>query len=197
MWPDPADTEKNIAYTREFSGAMKPWSTGRAYLNFLGDEGSARVEAAFGPEKFARLQALKDEWDPTNLFRINQNIPPSAGASTLTARRRPRSASVQQNARMIREHAILDVIPGEEARFEQAFAEAKSIIASMPGFGALTLDRCIEQPTRYLLLVEWERLEDHTEGFRGSPEYEQWRALLHHFYEPFPVVDHYEPLLHA
>ena len=82
MWPDPADTEKNIAYTREFSGAMKPWSTGRAYLNFLGDEGSARVEAAFGPEKFARLQALKDEWDPTNLFRINQNIPPTAGAST-------------------------------------------------------------------------------------------------------------------
>ena len=98
---------------------------------------------------------------------------------------------------MIREHAILDVIPGEEARFEQAFAEAKSIIASMPGFAALTLDRCVEQPTRYLLLVEWERLEDHTEGFRGSPEYEQWRALLHHFYEPFPVVDHYEPLLHA
>ena len=98
---------------------------------------------------------------------------------------------------MIREHAILDVIPGEEARFEQAFAEAKAIIASMPGFAALTLDRCIEQPTRYLLLVEWERLEDHTEGFRGSPEYEQWRALLHHFYEPFPVVDHYEPLLHA
>ena len=98
---------------------------------------------------------------------------------------------------MIREHAILDVIPGAEARFEQAFAEAKSIIASMPGFGALTLDRCIERPTRYLLLVEWERLEDHTEGFRGSPEYEQWRALLHHFYEPFPVVDHYEPLLHA
>jgi FAD/FMN-containing dehydrogenase len=82
MWPDPTDTEKNIAYTREFNGAMKPWSTGRAYLNFLGDEGSARVEAAFGPEKFARLQALKDEWDPTNLFRINQNIPPSAGASS-------------------------------------------------------------------------------------------------------------------
>ncbi len=81
MWPDPADTEKNIAYTREFNGAMKPWSTGRAYLNFLGDEGAARIEAAFGPEKFARLQALKDVWDPQNLFRINQNIPPSANAT--------------------------------------------------------------------------------------------------------------------
>ena len=56
---------------------MKPWSTGRAYLNFLGDEGLGRIEAAFGPEKFARLQALKDVWDPQNLFRINQNIPPS------------------------------------------------------------------------------------------------------------------------
>jgi FAD/FMN-containing dehydrogenase len=81
MWPDPADTEKNIAYTRDFAGAMKPWSSGRAYLNFLGDEGAARIEAAFGPEKFARLQALKDVWDPQNLFRINQNIPPSANAT--------------------------------------------------------------------------------------------------------------------
>jgi FAD/FMN-containing dehydrogenase len=78
MWEDPADTEKNIAYTREFSGAMKPWSTGRAYLNFIGDEGLARIEAAFGPEKFARLQALKTKWDPTNLFCHNQNIPPAS-----------------------------------------------------------------------------------------------------------------------
>ena len=80
MWADPADTEQNIAYTRAIASAMKPWTTGRAYLNFIGDEGSGRVEAAFGPEKFARLQALKDEWDPTNLFRHNQNIPPSAGS---------------------------------------------------------------------------------------------------------------------
>ncbi len=79
MWGDPAETDLNIAYTREIAGAMKPWTTGRAYLNFLGDEGQDRVEAAFGPEKYARLQALKDEWDPTNLFRHNQNIAPSAG----------------------------------------------------------------------------------------------------------------------
>jgi heme-degrading monooxygenase HmoA len=98
---------------------------------------------------------------------------------------------------MILEHAVLDVISGEEQNFEHAFAEAKSIIASMPGFRSLALHRCIEQPTRYLLLVEWERLEDHTEGFRSSREYETWRALLHHFYEPFPVVEHYEPLIRA
>ena len=92
---------------------------------------------------------------------------------------------------MILEHALLAVIPGREAEFEQAFAEARQIIAAMPGFGGLTLSRCIERPNTYLLLVQWERLEDHTEGFRGSPEYQRWRALLHHFYDPFPTVEHY------
>jgi FAD/FMN-containing dehydrogenase len=76
MWEDPADTAKNVAYTKEIAAAMKPWTSGRAYLNFIGDEGEGRVEAAFGPEKFAKLQALKAKWDPTNLFRHNQNIPP-------------------------------------------------------------------------------------------------------------------------
>jgi FAD/FMN-containing dehydrogenase len=79
MWPDPADAEANIAYTRDIAGAMKRWTTGRAYLNFLGDEGIGRVEAAFGTAKYRRLQALKDKWDPANLFRHNQNIPPTAG----------------------------------------------------------------------------------------------------------------------
>ncbi|HEX9683836.1 MAG TPA: antibiotic biosynthesis monooxygenase [Acidimicrobiales bacterium] len=96
---------------------------------------------------------------------------------------------------MILEHAILDVAPGQEEQFEDAFNQAKSIIASMPGFSSLHLSHCLEHANRYLLLVEWERLEDHTEGFRGSPEYERWRELLHHFYEPFPAVEHYEPLI--
>jgi FAD/FMN-containing dehydrogenase len=77
MWADPAESEKNIAYVRNIAQAMKPWTTGRAYLNFLGEEGHERVEAAFGPEKFPRLQALKAKWDPNNLFRHNQNIPPA------------------------------------------------------------------------------------------------------------------------
>jgi len=64
----------------------------------------------------------------------------------------------------------------------------------MPGFRSLRLSRCVERPSRYLLLVEWRELEDHTEGFRGSPEYEAWRALLHHFYDPFPTVEHYEDI---
>ena len=93
---------------------------------------------------------------------------------------------------MIVEHALLPVKPGQEAAFERAFAEARQIIAGMPGFRGLTLSRRLERPGAYLLLVEWDRLEDHTEGFRGSPEYQRWRALLHHFYDPFPVVEHFE-----
>jgi heme-degrading monooxygenase HmoA len=96
---------------------------------------------------------------------------------------------------MILEHAVLEVLPGKQKQFEEAFSKAKSIIASMPGFRSLRLTRCLEKGERYLLLVEWDRLEDHTEGFRGSPEYERWRELLHHFYDPFPAVEHYEPVI--
>ena len=74
--------------------------------------------------------------------------------------------------------------------------EAKRIIASMPGFVSLELHRGLESPSRYLMLVRWERLEDHTIGFRGSAQYQQWRALLHHFYDPFPTVEHHE-LVHT
>ena len=98
---------------------------------------------------------------------------------------------------MVLEHALLSVKPGEEQAFEAAFTQAKSIVASMPGFGRLTLSRCLERTSTYLLLVEWDRLEDHTVGFRGSPQYQQWRSLLHHFYEPFPTVEHYELVLTA
>jgi heme-degrading monooxygenase HmoA len=84
---------------------------------------------------------------------------------------------------------------GEDKEFEEAFSKAKAIIASMPGFRGLILARCVEQPGSYLLLVEWDRLEDHTQGFRGSVEYEEWRLLLHHFYDPVPTVDHFEPVV--
>ena len=77
MWDDPADTEKNIAYTREVSAAMQPWTTGRVYLNYIGEEGSERVAASFGPEKFERLRLIKRRWDPDNIFSNNQNIPPA------------------------------------------------------------------------------------------------------------------------
>lgn len=96
---------------------------------------------------------------------------------------------------MILEHALLPVRPGLSAEFEAAFAEARHIIAGMPGFRSLSLTRCLERPDTYLLLVQWERLADHTEGFRGSAEYREWKRLLHHFYEPFPVVEHFAPVV--
>jgi heme-degrading monooxygenase HmoA len=98
---------------------------------------------------------------------------------------------------VILEHAELPVQPGLEAEFEAALARAEPLIAGMPGFAGLTLSRCLERPSTYLLLVHWERLEDHTEGFRGSPEYQQWRALLHRFYQPFPTVEHFTTVLTA
>jgi heme-degrading monooxygenase HmoA len=93
---------------------------------------------------------------------------------------------------MITEHALLPVIPGQEAEFIETMDRAKAIIAASPGFVSLQVARCIERPSCFLLLIEWETLEAHTEGFRGSAAYEEWRALLHHFYDPFPVVEHFE-----
>ena len=92
---------------------------------------------------------------------------------------------------MILEVAILDVRPGHEAGFEAAFRQASRIIAGIKGHVSHQLQRCLEQPGRYILLVNWETLEDHTVGFRQSPDYQEWKRLLHHFYDPFPTVEHY------
>jgi heme-degrading monooxygenase HmoA len=92
---------------------------------------------------------------------------------------------------MILEVATLDVGKGTCEDFEAAFREASPIIASIPGYISHELRRCIENPSRYVLLVKWQTLEAHTVGFRQSPGYQRWRALLHHFYEPFPTVEHY------
>jgi heme-degrading monooxygenase HmoA len=93
---------------------------------------------------------------------------------------------------MILEVAILDVIPNQEQDFESAFEKASPIIASTLGYVSHQLQHCIEKSNRYILLVKWETLEDHTVGFRGSEQYQEWRKLLHHFYDPFPTVEHYE-----
>lgn len=98
---------------------------------------------------------------------------------------------------MILEVAILDVKPGTESDFESAFARAQKIISSMPGYISHALQHCLEKTNRYILLVNWETLEHHTVGFRESPEYQEWRSLLHHFYDPFPVVQHYESVFNS
>ncbi|MDH0867528.1 antibiotic biosynthesis monooxygenase [Mitsuaria sp. GD03876] len=92
---------------------------------------------------------------------------------------------------MILEVAPLPIRAGQEAAFEAAFATAQTILTSMPGYLGHELQRCIERPGEYLLLVRWQTLEDHEVGFRKSPRYQEWKTLLHDFYDPFPVVSHY------
>ena len=93
---------------------------------------------------------------------------------------------------MILEVAMLSVRTGERKAFEAAFAEAQHIIAAMPGYLGHELQRCLEVADRYVLLVRWRSVEDHEVGFRQSPRYLEWKRLLHHFYDPFPVVEHFE-----
>jgi heme-degrading monooxygenase HmoA len=91
------------------------------------------------------------------------------------------------------EVAILDIESGRADDFKRAFEEAERIISSMPGYGSHELRACVENDHRFLLLVRWDTVESHTEGFRGSPQYQEWQALLHDFYDPFPTVEHYVP----
>lgn len=97
---------------------------------------------------------------------------------------------------MVLEVAILDVKIGEEENFEKAFKVAQKIISNMDGYVSHSLQKCIENNSRYLLTVNWETLEDHTVGFRESKEYLKWKKLLHHFYEPFPIVEHYSKIFY-
>lgn len=98
---------------------------------------------------------------------------------------------------MVTEHALLPVVAGREAEFEAAFDGARSLIAASPGFVDLSLSRCVERPSTYLLLVRWRTIADHEQGFRGSPAYDGWRGALHRFYDPFPVVEHFETVATA
>ncbi|MBM7586298.1 heme-degrading monooxygenase HmoA [Bacillus pakistanensis] len=93
---------------------------------------------------------------------------------------------------MILEAVILNVRKGREQEYEEAFKKASTIISSMKGYISHELQRCLEVEGRYLLLVNWATLEDHTEGFRQSKEYQEWKQLLHDFYDPFPSVEHFE-----
>jgi heme-degrading monooxygenase HmoA len=81
-----------------------------------------------------------------------------------------------------------------EASFEEAMTKARPLIEASPGLLGFDIRRCIETPSRYLLLASWRSIEDHLVGFRQSERYEEWRELLHHFYDPFPTVEHYEEL---
>jgi len=96
---------------------------------------------------------------------------------------------------VILEVAILTIKPGLSSEFENAFGKASHIIVSSPGYVSHELQKCVEVDDRYLLLVRWETLEAHTIGFRQSPDYQIWKQILHHFYDPFPVVEHFYEIL--
>lgn len=92
---------------------------------------------------------------------------------------------------MILEVATLQIKEGMSEAFEISFQKAEKIISSMNGYISHQFKKCVEQDNKYILLVNWETIEDHEVGFRQSDEYQEWKALLHHFYEPFPIVEHY------
>lgn len=93
---------------------------------------------------------------------------------------------------MILEHALLSIKPGESAAFEAAMAEARPLIAASPGFRSISVRKSCETPGLYLLLVEWDDIASHRDGFRTSERYEHWRALLHRFYDPMPIISYFE-----
>ena len=93
---------------------------------------------------------------------------------------------------MILEVAILNIKKGQSEAFEKAFSSAENIISSMNGYINHQLKKCIEETDKYIILINWRTLEDHEIGFRKSDKYQQWKTLLHHYYEPFPTVQHYK-----
>ncbi len=95
---------------------------------------------------------------------------------------------------MVLEHTLISVRPGSEEAFEAALLEARRIISASPGFRSLELHRGVESPDRFLLLVEWETLEDHVVGFRESEAFAAWRALIGPYFASPPVVDHFVPV---
>jgi heme-degrading monooxygenase HmoA len=96
---------------------------------------------------------------------------------------------------MVLERALINVVPGQEQEFERALVEAREVIAASHGFRSLRLLRGIESRHGYLLLIEWDTLEDHTEGFRGSEAFNRWRALIGPYFDGTPQIEHYEPLV--
>ena len=96
---------------------------------------------------------------------------------------------------MILEVAILNVKDGQQKQFQTDFATAGQFIRSVKGYVRHSLRKCVEQHNKYILLVDWENLEDHTIGFRQSPQYLEWKRLLHHYFDPFPTVEHYETII--
>ncbi len=96
---------------------------------------------------------------------------------------------------MIIEHALLQIRSGQSVEFEAAMAKAKPLISASPGFLEIEVRAACEQADYYLLIVKWQDIASHRDGFRKSDRYQLWRDLLHKFYDPMPIVQYFgEPL---
>jgi heme-degrading monooxygenase HmoA len=96
---------------------------------------------------------------------------------------------------MIIERALMSITPGSEADFEAAMAQAKDVVAQSAGFHGIRVARGVESPSTYLLLLEWDTVEDHMVGFRESDLFTQWRALIGPFFAQPPAVEHYDEIV--
>ncbi|MCG9510937.1 antibiotic biosynthesis monooxygenase [Acinetobacter pittii] len=96
---------------------------------------------------------------------------------------------------MIIEHVHLSIKSGQSEAFLKAFEQAKHIVYPMEGFKAVQLIKHATAPHHYVLMIFWDEIENHTEGFRKSEAYHEWKALLHPFYDPMPTVEYYEPCM--
>lgn len=92
---------------------------------------------------------------------------------------------------MIYEHAIVSIRDGAEDDFEAAFRRAPALFARVPGCHGAQLRRCIESPRKYELLIGWDDVDAHMVGFRGSPLFGEWRALVGDYFTEPPAVQHY------
>lgn len=93
---------------------------------------------------------------------------------------------------MILELATIDIKSGTNKDFEDSLEKAQYVISKSHGYISHRFNKCIEQENRYVLLIQWATLEDHTKGFRESDLFTEWRALIGPFFETPPVVQHYE-----
>jgi heme-degrading monooxygenase HmoA len=164
----------------------------REAFDFVTSRDSAAWEVAFAHAVLANAAAAAGERE---LHAKHYEIAGTLGKDLADAEERaifeatyrviPRTATIL-------EAAPLQVRPGQSQAFEAAFRQAQAIISSMPGYRFHELQRCIEREGHYLLLVRWDSVAAHEEGFRQSPRYQEWKRLLHHFYDPFPAVLHFE-----
>ena len=92
---------------------------------------------------------------------------------------------------MVLEVALIDVLPGQEDEFAASYRLGHPILAGAPGCRSVRMTRGIESPSRFVLLVEWDSVEAHTENFRDTERFAQWRGRIGHYFAKPPAVEHF------